>query len=159
MLRDRIQKQVYPNRRNTATILNYLEELILINAKEVGLVPIEQCKKGYRDVPLPFGKVVSLDVPEEAVSAKMILEIEERAISNSFFTQNKTCFKSKDIVVARYKENAFSPGLRSGFGLSNLEILNIIGRENLENFRIIGIKKTLRVVIRLQFYKTAQEQG
>lgn len=74
LLRDRIQKQIYPKRRNTATILNYLEELVLINAKEVGLVPIGPELNGYQDMALPFGEVFFLEVPEGAVSATMMVE-------------------------------------------------------------------------------------
>lgn len=175
MLRDRIQKQVYPKRRNTATILNYLEELVLINAKEVGLVPIEQCDKGYQDIPLPFGRIVSLDVPEEAVSATMMVEKgkvniiidpdPDETVSIAAPTKRRSNRRPIPVVelpstdssaVLRFKENGSAPSINSGFGLGNQDIFELAGSENLKKFKVIGIQNNATPVLRVQFYKTAQ---
>ncbi|QKX04121.1 hypothetical protein HN014_04105 [Aquimarina sp. TRL1] len=175
MLRDRIQKQVYPNRKNTATILNYLEELVLINAKEVGLVPIKQCDKGYQDVPLPFGRVTSLDVPEEAVSATMMVEKgkvnisidcdPDKTVSIEATTKKSVNRRPIPILellvtdssaVVRFKENGSSPSINSGFGLGNQDIFELVGKENLKRFKVIGVQDNGTPILRIQFYKTAQ---
>ena len=195
MFRDRIQKQVYPQRKNTATILNYLEELLLINAKEVGLVPIDQDNQGYQDIPLPYNEVIFLEVPQEAVSATIMVEQGVVAIddnsdtdsSESFTTSSRSVALKVDsileqedlpkplddtiilgedqIVIAtdssavlRFKENGSLPTLSSGFGLGNQDIFELVGTENLNNFRVIGIQQNSTPVLRIQFYKTAQFQ-
>ena len=176
MLRDRIQKQTYPQRRNTATILNYLEELVLINAKEIGLVPIDQDIKGYQDIPLPFGRIVSLEVPEEAVSATMMVEQgavtiitdpdpdETVSIVATSKKKKRTLLPlpvvelpiTNSSVVLRFKENGSSPSINSGFGLANQDIFELVGSENLKKFRVIGVQENGTPVLRIQFYKTAQ---
>lgn len=175
MLRDRIQKQTYPQRKNTATILNYLEELVLINAKEVGLVPIDQGNRGYQDIPLPFGRVLSLEVPEEAVSATMMIE---KGVDNiivdpdpdetvSIVARSNKKKRTPSIpmlelpitnssAVLRFKENGSNPSIISGFGLGNQDIFELVGTENLKRFRVIGVQKNGTPVLRIQFYKTAQ---
>ncbi|TPN87114.1 hypothetical protein [Aquimarina algicola] len=175
MLRDRIQKQTYPQRKNTATILNYLEELVLINAKEVGLVPIDQDNKGYQDIPLPFGRIVSLEVPEEAVSATMMVEQGAVTIITdpdpdetvSIVATSKKRERTLPIpvielpitnssAVLRFRENGSSPSINSGFGLANQDIFELVGSENLKIFRVIGVQKNGTPILRIQFYKTAQ---
>ncbi|WP_299243020.1 hypothetical protein [uncultured Aquimarina sp.] len=175
MLRDRIQKQVYPRRRNTATILNYLEELVLINAKEVGLIPVEQEQKGYQDIPLPFGKLTSLEVPEEAVSATIMVEKgkediiidpdPDETISVATITKIRVSKQPIPVLelpstdssaVLRFKENGSNPSINSGFGLGNQDIFELVGTENLKKFRVIGIQNDGIPVLRIQFYKTAQ---
>ncbi|TSE07900.1 hypothetical protein [Aquimarina algiphila] len=175
MLRDRIQKQTYPKRRNTATILNYLEELVLINAKEVGLVPIDQDNKGYQDIPLPFGRIIPLEVPEEAVSATMMVE---QGVVNvitdpdpdetvSIIARSNKKKRTPPIpvlelpitnssAVLRFKENGSNPNINSGFGLGNQDIFELVGSENLKKFRVIGVQKNGTPILRIQFYKTAQ---
>lgn len=175
MLRDRIQKQTYPQRKNTATILNYLEELVLINAKEVGLVPIDQNDEGYQDIPLPFGSLVSLNVPEEAVSATMMVEKGKTNIivdpdpdetgSIAALTKERVSKQPTTSIelpatdssaVLRFKENGSNPSINSGFGLGNQDIFELVGTENLKRFRVIGIQNDGTPVLRIQFYKTAQ---
>ncbi len=173
MLRDRIQKQTYPQRRNSATILNYLEELVLINAKEVGLVPIDQNTNGYQDIPLPFGRIVSLEVPVEAVSATIMVEqgvVEASTEPNKIVSIVATSRKKKrtppipalelpitnSSAVVRFKENGSNPSINSGFGLGNQDIFELVGSENLKKFRVIGIQKNGTPILRIQFYKTAQ---
>lgn len=175
MLRDRIQKQVYPKRRNTATILNYLEELVLISAKEVGLVPIEQESKGYQDISLPFGELIVLKVPEEAVSATMMVEQGVQTVIDdpdddpiesiaAIPTRKQIVSVVKDgntmltnnTVIMRFKENGASPTINSGFGLGNQDIFELVGAENLKQFKAMGVQKNGTPVLRIQFYKTAQ---
>lgn len=179
MLRDRIQKQVYPQRRNTATILNYLEELVLINAKEIGLVPIDQDHKGYQDVTLPFQEIISLDIPEEAVSATMMVEKgieiivvdpddpdDEDENRNSLQVSRKkeieleTSFNNTTLVnngvVMRFKENGALPTVNSGFGLGNQDVFELVGAENLKQFKAMGVQRKGTPILRIQFYKTAQ---
>ncbi|WP_035085306.1 hypothetical protein [Aquimarina latercula] len=177
MLRDRIQKQTYPQRRNTATILNYLEELVLINAKEVGLVPIDQNNNGYQDLFLSFGELISLEVPEEAVSATLMVEegivtiitdpdpdetesivatveVDKSKRSLALNLNELSCTNSSAVI--RFKENGSQPSINSGFGLGNGDIFELVGATNLKNFRAIGVQQNATPVIRIQFYKTAQ---
>ena len=177
MLRDRIQKQVYPQRHNTATILNYLEELVLINAKEVGLVPIDQDQNGYQDVAVPFGEVVSLEVPEGAVSATIMVEQgrtdednetdpdESESIIASISAKKERLISADGVAqllqtdssaVVRFKENGASPSINSGFGLGNQDIFELVGEKNLRKFKVVGIQENATPVLRIQFYKTAQ---
>lgn len=157
MFRDRIQKPLYP-RYNSAGILDYLEELILINAKEVGLVPINQENNGYQDVTVPYNQVISFDVPQGAVSATIMVEMkseDDPTVSRTVFTKSNTKMTGSSIVV-RFKENGSIPELNSGFGLGNNDTYELVGVENLKKFLVIGVQQGRKSVLRVQFYKTAQ---
>ncbi len=168
MLRDRIQKHPYP-RQNTATILNYLEELILINAKEVGLVPISQETNGYQDVFVPFGSVLQLSVPQGAVSATIMVEkgtntnppIQGESEGEASFAPprvqntNGITSASNSSAVIRFKENGSTPNLNSGFALAEHDIYELVGAQNLQRFQVTALQEK-GAVLRIQFYQTAQ---
>lgn len=159
MLRDRIQKQVYPKRHNTATILNYLEELVLISAKEVGRVTIEECKGGYQDVLLSNNRVRSLTVPDGAVSAIIQVELacdNQGEGEGSFSRVKKTKPISECGNPIRYKENGSNPSKNSGFSLKVGDFYNSIGSENLKKFRVLRIDSQKEYYLRIQYFKTAQ---
>ncbi len=157
MYKDRIQKHTYP-RGNTATILNYLEELVLINAKEVGLVPIPEDKNGYQDIQLLFNQVVSLTVPEEAVSATIMVEADlNPVVFNRTEAQERNLNNDSNIVV-RFKENGSAPTRISGFGLGNNDIFELVGTNNLKEFKVVAIQPFKRPILRIQYYKSAQNK-
>ncbi|WP_025741888.1 hypothetical protein [Aquimarina pacifica] len=137
---DRIQKRTYP-RGNTATILNYLEELILINAKEVGLLPIPEEMEGYQDLEVTSSVFASLAVPEAATSATIMVEA-------NISSENTT-------RVVRFKEFGI-PTPDSGFALGDNDIFELVGYENLQRFKVIAIESELTQFLRVQFYTTAQ---
>lgn len=138
----REQKTPYP-RGNSATILNYLEELILINSKEQGQFPISEDNQGYQDLEVMSTEAVKLSVPETAVSALVIVEAD--ATSTRF---NR---------VIRFKENGELPSAQSGFGLGDNDAYTIIGKQNLDNFNAIGMEADKKHMLRIQYYQTAQQ--
>ena len=157
MYRDRIQKHTYP-RGNTATLLNYLEELVLINAKEVGLVPIGEEDGGFQDILLLFNQVISLTVPDEAVSATIMVEADlNPVVFNRTEEQNRSLNSDPNIVV-RFKENGGAPTRISGFGLGNNDIFELVGMANLKQFKVVAIQPFKRPILRIQYYKTAQNK-
>ena len=139
-----------------------MEELVLINAKEVGLVPIDQDQNGYQDVAVPFGEVVSLEVPEGAVSATIMVEQgrtdedndtdpdeSESIIASASVTKERLIcadgvvqlLQTDSSAVVRFKENGASPSRISGFGLGNQDIFELVGAKNLRNFKVVGIQE------------------
>ena len=141
MYRD--QKTPYP-RGNSATILNYLEELILLTAKEQGQFLITEEAGGYQDLEITDLEVQKLTVPDMAISALIMVE----ADSSSQMAHR----------VIRFKENGAAPTANSGFGLGDNDVYTIIGKQNLDNFRVIGIELAKKQLLRIQYYKTAQQQ-
>lgn len=141
MYRD--QKSPYP-RGNSATILNYLEELILLIAKEQGQSLIPEEANGYQDIEITAVAIQKLTVPDTAISALVMIEADS----------------SSQIVhrVIRFKENGAAPTVNSGFGLGDNDVYTIIGKQNLDNFRAIGIESAKKHLLRVQYYKTAQQQ-
>lgn len=136
-----LQKSPFP-RGNSADILNYLEELILIHAKEEGFFPISEDKGGYQDLVIGSTNAVSLFVPENAISAVLIIEAH---LESSLLHR-----------VVRFKENGTSPTATSGFALGDNDIFSIVGRHNLNQFRIIGIDPDPTHIARIQFFETNQ---
>jgi len=136
-----LQKSPFP-RGNSADILNYLEELILVHAKEEGFFPISEDKGGYQDLAIGSTNAVSLFVPENAISAVLIIEAH---LESSLLHR-----------VVRFKENGTTPTATSGFALGDNDIFSIVGRHNLNQFRIIGIDTNLTHVARIQFFETNQ---
>lgn len=139
---NREQKTPYP-RGNTATILNYLEELILINAKEQGQIPIAEDNEGFQDIEISSVEAVTLNAPTTAVSALLIVEAD---ITSTRFNR-----------VIRFKENGTLPTITSGFGLGDNDAYTIIGKQNLNNFRAIGMETGKKHILRIQYYQTAQQ--
>ena len=137
---DRLQKTPFP-RGNSAEILNYLEQLILIQSKEEGYFPIPEVLGGYQDVEIG-NQSVSIQVPELAVSAVIIIEVDE------------TCSVLHRVV--RFKENGANPSPNSGFALGDNDMYSIIGKQNLEQFRIISIEADKIHKARIQFFETNQ---
>ncbi len=138
---ERLQKSPFP-RGNTADILNYLEELILIQSKEEGYFPISEEYGGYQDLEISADVAVVLQVPEKAVSAVLILEVDSKC-------------KMPHRAV-RFKENKTSPTAISGFALGDHDVYSIIGKHNLENFRVIGVESDCIHIARIQYYETNQ---
>lgn len=138
---ERLQKSPYP-RGNTANILNYLEELILIQSKEEGYFPISEDLGGYQDLEINSNSITSLQVPANAVSAVIIIEAnQESSIMHR---------------VVRFKENGTAPTAISGFGLGDNDTYSIIGKHNLTQFKIIGIDDTHIHLAKVQYYETNQ---
>lgn len=134
------QKAPYP-RGNSAAILDYLEELVLISANERGLVPISEDEGGYEDVDIAFAKAEKLTVPENAVSAMIVVETDANANNHR---------------AVRFKENGTDPTSNSGIGLGDNDIYNITGSPNLTQFRCIATEDGLTHILRVQYYKSAQ---
>ena len=134
------QKAPYP-RGNSATILDYLEELVLISANERGLVPISEDEGGYEDIDIAFAKAEKLIVPEYAVSAMIVVETDANA---------------KNQRAVRFKENGTNPTSNSGIGLADNDIYNITGQDNLTQFRCIATEDGVKHILRVQYYKSAQ---
>ena len=137
---DRLQKTPFP-RGNSAEILNYLEQLILIQSNEEGYFPISEALGGYQDVEIG-NQSVSIQVPELAVSAVIIIEADE------------TCNTLHRVV--RFKENGTEPNSSSGFALGDNDMYSIIGKQNLEQFKIISIEADKIHKARIQFFETNQ---
>lgn len=138
---ERIQKSPFP-RGNTADILNYLEQLIVLQAKEEGYFPISEELGGYQDLEITATQARPLQVPDKAVSAVLVLEAD---ITSSSF-----------VKIVRFKENKSAPTASSGFALGDNDIYSIVGKNNLENFKIIGVEKDKKHIARIQFFETNQ---
>lgn len=137
---DRLQKTPFP-RGNSAEILNYLEQLILIQSKEEGYFPISEVLGGYQDVEIE-NQTVSLQVPEGAISAVLIIEADT------------TCNVLHRVI--RFKENGSDPSSTSGFALGDNDVYSIIGKQNLEKFRMVGVEVDKTHTARVQFFETNQ---
>lgn len=137
---DRLQKTPFP-RGNSAEILNYLEQLILIQSKEEGYFPISEKLGGYQDVEIG-NQTVSLQVPEGAISAVLIIEADT------------TCNVLHRVI--RFKENGTDPSSISGFALGDNDMYSIVGKQNLEQFRMINIEADKKHMARVQFFETNQ---
>ena len=125
----------YP-KGNLSTTLDFLEELITIVAKEKGSTPIAEDQGGYQDINLTGeGQLISLTVPDHAVSAILAIE------------------GNRDGLLVRYKQNGASPSAISGFGLRNDDFLEVAGKENLARFVLYSLAP---VSIRVQYEQTSQ---
>jgi len=128
----------YPN-GNSTTIADFLEQLVLLVSHEIGSIPITG-NEGYQDVPIS-NEVISLNVPENAVSATIFIE----GSNNS------------NNALIRYKENGGDPTVNSGFEFYHRDIIRRSGRETLKQIRIIGLSNDSNSFLRIQFDKTAQK--
>lgn len=136
------KKNPYPH-GNFSILMDYVEELVLVSTNERGLVPIAEDDDGYQDLVVDHSEVKSLTVPDEAVSATIMVEADEEATSMK--------------RVVRYKKNGTDPTDSSGFGLGDNDIYEPAGKANLDNLRFIGIEDSKSHTLRVQYYKTAQE--
>ena len=136
------KKNPYPH-SNFSILMDYMEELVLIAANERGLIPIAEEDDGYEDLVVDDSEVKNLTVPDNAVSATIMVEADESAASK--------------VRVVRYKTNGTDPTDSSGFGLGDNDIYEPTGKTNLDNLRFIGIEDGKSHTLRIQYYKTAQK--
>jgi len=116
---------------------------VLVTTNERGLVPISEEDGGYEDLVVDHSEVKNLTVPDEAVSATIMVEAANDAASMK--------------RVVRYKKNGTAPTDSSGFGLGDNDIYEPAGKANLESLGFIGIEDGKSHTLRVQYYKTAQE--
>lgn len=131
----------YPH-QNFATTEDYLEELVLWTSGERGRIAIDEDHKGYEDLEVDHSKVKTLTVPDEAFSASI------------FFEADDSTLKPKRAL--RYKENGTAPTANSGQAFGDGDVLELFGKNSLNNFKVIGIENGKTHVLRVQYYKTAQ---
>ena len=136
------KKNPYPH-NNFSILMDYVEELVLIAANERGLVPIAEEDEGYQDLVVDQSEAKSLTVPDEAVSATIMVEAAEGTASMK--------------RVVRYKKNRADPTDSSGFGLGDNDIYEPAGKLNLDSLRFIGIEEGKSHTLRIQYYETAQK--
>ena len=135
------KKNPYPH-NNFSILMDYVEELVLLSANERGLIPISEEVDGYQDLVVDHSEVKNLTVPDDAVSATIMVEADDSSTSKG--------------RVVRYKKNGTDPTDSSGFGLGDNDIYEPAGKVNLDNLRFIGIEDGKSHTLRIQYYKTAQ---
>ena len=121
-------------------MLDYLEELILIQSGENGRLTIPETEQGYQDLQVNDTEVVQLTIPENAISATISIEADGSATEKS--------------RVVRFKENGSDPSANSGIALGDNDLYEITGLLNLESFRVIGVEVGKSHVIRVQYYQS-----
>ncbi|MFY0689139.1 MAG: hypothetical protein JXQ90_18360 [Cyclobacteriaceae bacterium] len=124
---------------NFALTLDFLEELISIVSKEKGLVAIPESAGGYEDIVYDDFIAASLNPPDEAVSATIMVE-------------NLSGSSTEPLI--RFKENGTDPTTTSGFPLSHGDIFELIGYDNLRTFRALNLNDD--IAIRVQYYRSAK---
>ena len=137
----RVHKNAYRN-GNASSMLDYLEELILIQSGENGRFTIPETEQGYEDLSVTDMEVAQLTIPENAISATISIEAD-------------TSVTDKTRVI-RFKENGSDPSANSGIALGDNDLYEITGRWNLESFRVIGIEAGKSHVLRVQYYQSPQ---
>ena len=135
------KKNPYPH-SNFSILMDYVEELVLVSTNERGLVPIAEEDNGYEDLVVDHSEVKSLTVPDDAVSATIMIEADPSITEKG--------------RVIRYKSNGTDPTDSSGFGLGDNDIYEPAGKLNLDNLRFIGIPDGKNHTLRVQYYKSAQ---
>ncbi|HAP69921.1 MAG TPA: hypothetical protein DCR04_09395 [Flavobacteriales bacterium] len=135
----RVHKNAYRN-GNASSMLDYLEELILIQSGENGRLTIPETEQGYEDLAVTDMEVAQLTIPENGISATISIEADGSAAEKS--------------RVVRFKENGSDPTASSGIALGENDLYEITGRWNLENFRVIGIEAGKSHVLRVQYYQS-----
>jgi len=135
----RVHKNAYRN-GNASSMLDYLEELILIQSGENGRLTIPETEQGYEDLPVSDTEVAQLSIPENAISATISIEADGSAAEKS--------------RVVRFKENGSDPTASSGIALGENDLYEITGRWNLESFRVIGVEAGKSHIIRVQYYQS-----
>ena len=121
-------------------MLDYLEELILIQSGENGRFSIPETEQGYEDLTVSDAEVAQLTIPENAISATISIEADASVTD-----------KSK---VIRFKENGSDPTASSGIAFGDNDLYEITGRWNLESFRVIGVEAGKSHIIRVQYYQS-----
>lgn len=134
------QHNPYPN-GNFATTEDILEEIALVISEEKSRQPISETNGGFENVTVNDTAVVNLTIPTDAISADISVEADATALS-----------KAK---VIRFKENGSNPSTSSGFPFGE-GIFKVIGKNNLNNFKIIGIEAGKSHTLQVQYYKTVQ---
>jgi len=135
----RVHKNSYRN-GNASSMLDYLEELILIQSGENGRLTIPETEQGYEDLTVSDTEVAQLSVPENSISATISIEADATSTEKS--------------RVVRFKENGSDPSANTGIALGDNDLYEISGRWNLESFRIIGIEAGKSHVLRIQYYQS-----
>ncbi len=135
----RIAKNAY-RRRNTNVLSDYLEELILLVAGEVGQEAIEEAGGGFEKISVTDAAVIELTVPSDAVSATIQLE------ANSAATDKQK--------VIRVKMNGTDPEPSKGFVYEDGIILPLAGKDSLQKFRAIGIENAVEHTLWVQYYRS-----
>ena len=130
---------------NYVQSLDYLEALIKVMSKEEGQKCIAESEGGYQDVSLALNSVQMLTSPAHAVAAMIVFE--KVGSGDEVDADDRT-------VLARVKENGATPTKGSGFGMYHQDAYEIIGFENIQNFRVIALAEG--VVLRVQYYKSNQ---
>lgn len=133
----RIHKNAYRN-GNASSMLDYLEELILIQNGENGRFSISEPENSFEVIEISNNEFKKLNVPENSIAAT--ISIESDVNSSNFYR------------VIRFKENGAEPSLMSGIALGDNDIYEITGKHNLEQFKIIGIEPEKTHRIQIQYY-------
>jgi hypothetical protein len=131
----------YPH-NNFAPTEDYLEELILISSGERGRIAISQSDDGYQDLTVNDTAVKILTVPSEAIAASIHFETDETSSNKS--------------RALRFKENGTNPTATSGQAFGDGDVLELLGKASLDNFKIIGIEAGKNHALRIQYYKSSQ---
>jgi hypothetical protein len=135
----RVIKNAY-RRRNMNVLSDYLEELILLVAGEIGQEVIEESNGGFQKITVDT-TVKLLTVPADAVSATLQLEAD-----------TSTTNKQK---VIRVKYNGSNPTLTDGFVYEDGIIIPLAGRDNLQKLRVIGLEAGKQHILWVQYYRSA----
>lgn len=135
------KKNPYPN-DNFAIVTDYLEELVKVASREKGLIALTDEEKGYEDIFIEGDAPFSLNYPPLAISAIIMVE-------SSSATQGN--------IAVRFKENGGKPTKDSGFGIAHNDVYEIVGRCNLQNFKVVGSNSATEMVLRVQYYTTGQD--
>ena len=114
-------------------------------SKENGQKCIAESEGGYQDIFLELDDVQRLTFPPNAVAAMIVFE--RVGSGDEVDADDRT-------VLARVKENGAPPTKGSGFGMYHQDAYEIIGFENIQNFRVIALAEG--VVLRVQYYKSNQ---
>ena len=136
----RVIKNAY-RRRNMNVLSDYLEELILLVAGEIGQEVIEESNGGFQKITLDTTQVKLLTIPTDAVSATLQLEADST-------TTNKQ-------KVIRVKYSGTNPTLTDGFVYEDGIIIPLAGRDNLQKLRIIGLEAGKQHTLWVQYYRSA----
>jgi len=128
---------------NYVQSLDYLEALIKVVSKEKSQKCIAESEGGYQDVFLVLDELQMLTFPPDAVAAMIVFE----RVGSGEVDADRA-------VLARVKENGAAPTKDSGFGMYHQDAYEIIGFENIQNFRVIALVEG--VVLRVQYYQSNQ---
>jgi len=137
------QKNPYPN-GNYSVTEDFLEQLILILSGETGQVPILELDNGYEDISVDAISIKFLRVPSAAIAATIAVENDDNQVLN----------KTR---VVRFKINGKNPSSESGIALGDNDIFELKGIQNLKAFRVVGIHKGVKSILRVQYYKSAKQ--